>query len=45
MIELVDKDFTTIIIIVFHMFKKLEKRINVKQRHGRYKAGQIDSYI
>lgn len=27
MIELVDKTITTIITIVFHMFKKLEKRI------------------
>lgn len=30
MIELVDQDIATVIVIVFHIFKKLEKIINVK---------------
>ena len=29
MIELVDKDNKIVIIVIFHMFKKLEKRLNI----------------
>ena len=32
MIELVDKDITKAIMSIFHMFKKLEKRLNILSR-------------
>ena len=30
MLELIDKNIKTVIMTVLHMFKKLEKRLNVK---------------
>lgn len=37
MIELVDKDVKTVIITIFHMFKRRTKIKHAKQRHGKYK--------
>ena len=32
MLEIADKDMRTVITTVFHMFKKLEKRMNILSR-------------
>ena len=32
MIELVDKDIKTVIVTIFHMFKKVEERLNILSR-------------
>lgn len=39
MSELVDKDFKTIIVTIFHMFKKLKEGTNMLKRCGRIFKG------
>lgn len=43
MLELADKDIKIVIIIIFHIFKKVEKKFKyVKEIHKIYKNDQVE---